>query len=116
VLSVRRHALQVSTGKETNGERFFIASQTREQTSPRQFAGQVRDHWAVENKNHWKRDALWREDRTRLRNAKAVCTLALLRGALIPLLNEPLPDRFSRTNDDISSALKMLRQPLTDSQ
>ncbi|MGK0190059.1 MAG: hypothetical protein ACI9R3_005879, partial [Verrucomicrobiales bacterium] len=41
---------------------------------------------------------------------------ALLRGALIPLLNEPLPDRFSRTNDDISSALKMLRQPLTDSQ
>lgn len=116
VLSVRRHALKVSTGKETDGERFFIASQSLGETSPREFAREVRDHWSVENKNHWKRDALWREDRTRLRNAKAVCTLALLRGALLPLLREPLPDRFSHSNDNVFSALKLLHQPLTASQ
>ena len=46
VLSVRRHSLTVSSGKETDGERFFIASQSLEDTSPREFAREVRDHWS----------------------------------------------------------------------
>lgn len=116
VLSVTRHAVQTSTGKETNGVRFFVSSESLQENKPEHFARRVRDHWAVENKNHWKRDALWKEDSTRLRNAEAVCTLAILRGALLPLLSEPLPVVFSRSNDDVRFALKLLRQPLTDSQ
>jgi len=42
----------------------------------------------VENPNHWRRDALWGEDRCRLRNKNAACALALLRTALLrPVLH-----------------------------
>jgi hypothetical protein len=37
----------------------------------------------VENPNHWRRDALWGEDRCRLRNKNPACALALRRTALL---------------------------------
>ena len=56
--------------------------------------GLIRDHWGgVENRNHWRRDALWGEDRTRSRNPNVVANLALLRSVLTRLLNHHYPDR-----------------------
>jgi hypothetical protein len=53
----------------------------------------VRGHWAgVEIRNHWRRDALWGEDRGRLRNPKALANLALLRSALLCVLPERFPE------------------------
>ena len=46
-------------------------------------AALARGQWSVENPNHWRRDALWGEDRCRLRNKNAACALALLRTALL---------------------------------
>lgn len=38
----------------------------------------IRSHWSVENKNHWWKDAVLREDDTRSRSPNLVCNLALL--------------------------------------
>ena len=46
----------------------------------------MRGHWAgCESRNHWRRDAILREDDTRSRNPGVVTNLALLRNAVIAL-------------------------------
>ncbi|MCC5023982.1 MAG: hypothetical protein J6386_14875 [Candidatus Synoicihabitans palmerolidicus] len=45
----------------------------------------IRGHWGgVEIRNHWRRDACWREDHSRTRNVNApLANLALLRSVLL---------------------------------
>ena len=47
----------------------------------------------MENRNHWRRDALWGEDETRSRDPNLVANLALVRSAVFRLLNQHFPDR-----------------------
>lgn len=55
-----------------------------------------REHWSVENKNHWRRDATrWREDRGVRRKPEDAKNLALLRGPILALLP---PKKFSSLN------------------
>ena len=57
----------------------------------------IREHWSVENLNHWKRDATyWREDRAPKRNPRGAKNLALLRNALLAVI--PF-ERFDSLND-----------------
>ena len=54
----------------------------------------IRSHWAgVENRNHWRRDAIWDEDGTRSRKPNIVGNLALLRSAAIRSIHHHYPDR-----------------------
>jgi len=70
-------------GKTTQHTRFFVASRMVEEAGAARLAAWARGQWSVENPNHWRRDALWGEDRCRLRNPNAACVLALLRTALL---------------------------------
>lgn len=45
-----------------------------------------RGHWAIENRNHWVRDAVFGEDRARSRAGAAPLVLSHVRGAVITLL------------------------------
>ena len=57
----------------------------------------IREHWSVENLNHWKRDAsYWREDRAPKRDPKGAKNLALIRNALLAVI--PF-ERFDSLND-----------------
>ncbi len=50
------------------------------------FATLIRGHWGgSEIRNHWVRDALWQEDKTRSKNWNINANLAVLRVALIGL-------------------------------
>jgi len=66
----------------------------------------------VENPNHWRRDALWGEDRCRLRNPNAACVLALLRTALLrPVLRwgwGSAPEVFEHVSARLSRGLDLL--------
>lgn len=54
----------------------------------------IRGHWAgVENRNHWRRDAIGDEDGTRSRKPNIVGNLALLRSAAMRSINHHYPDR-----------------------
>jgi predicted transposase YbfD/YdcC len=50
------------------------------------FAGLIRGHWGgCEIRNHWVRDALWGEDKTRSKNWNLNANLAIVRSSLIAL-------------------------------
>jgi hypothetical protein len=69
--------------KTTHHTRFFVTSLTAAEATAARLWALARGQWSVENPNHWRRDALWGEDRCRLRSPNAACALALLRTALL---------------------------------
>ena len=76
-------------GKETEAVRYYISSLAPSERTEEQWHQLIRGHWGgVENRNHWSRDAIWREDATRSRNPRLVGNLALLRNALLALVEE----------------------------
>ena len=63
-------------------ERFFITSHVAERA--KLTAQEVRSHWSVENKNHYRKDvSSWREDDHRHRRVNVAQNLALMRSALL---------------------------------
>ena len=79
------------TGATTTESRYYLSSVPPEHYRPEQWLGLIRGHWGgVENRNHWRRDALMGEDRSRSRNPNLLANLALIRNALLQLLSEPL--------------------------
>ena len=70
-------------GPTTHHTRYFVVSLTNAEAGDARLAALARGQWSVENPNHWRRDALWGEDRCRLRNPNAACALALLRTTLL---------------------------------
>jgi len=94
VVGIRSVRTVKSTGLTTTGWRFYLSSQEPTERTPESWLGLIRGHWGgVENRNHWRRDALWGEDKTRSRNAHLVANLALVRSALFRLLNHHYPDQ-----------------------
>jgi predicted transposase YbfD/YdcC len=94
VVGIRSMRTVKSTGLTTTEWRFYLSSQEPSERTPENWIGLIRDHWGgVENRNHWRRDALWGEDQTRSRNSHLVANLALVRSALFRLLNHHHPDR-----------------------
>lgn len=97
--------------------RYFITSLEREQRSAARLAQAIRGHWAVENKNHWKRDTcLWKEDASRPRKkASGGQVLALLRGAVLRLFDkeafESLNASFHHHSARSSAGLRLLKTP-----
>ena len=66
-------------------DRYFITSHVAERS--RLTAQEVRSHWSVENKNHYKKDvSLWREDDHRHRRVNVAQNLALMRSALLAII------------------------------
>ena len=77
------------TGTTTTESRYYLSSAPPQQHRPEQWLELIRGHWGgVEIRNHWRRDALMGEDRSRSRNANLLANLALIRNALLQLLSE----------------------------
>jgi predicted transposase YbfD/YdcC len=83
-----------NTGVTTTEWRFYLSSQEPSERTPENWIDLIRGHWGgVENRNHWRRDALWGEDKTRSNNPNLVANLALVRSAVFCLLNQHYPGR-----------------------
>ena len=81
------------TGLTTTESRFYLSSVPPDQYSPLHWLHLIRGHWGgVEIRNHWRRDALQGEDRSRSRNPNLLANLALLRSALLALLPDHFPN------------------------
>ena len=94
VVAIRSVRTVKATDVTTTEWRFYLSSQEAAERAPENWIGLIRGHWGgVENRNHWRRDALWGEDKTRSRHANLVANLALARSALFRLLNHHYPDR-----------------------
>lgn len=69
-----------------------LSSQDAHERTPEGWIELIRGHWGgIENRNHWRRDALCGEDRTRRRKPRLVANLALLRKATLRLLSRRTP-------------------------
>jgi hypothetical protein len=99
--------------------RYFLSSLEPKEREPAEWVALIRNHWGgVENRNHWRKDACWGEDRTRSRNRNIVGALALLRNALLALVVEHLdtygsmPAFFDACQHQPSFALRLIRRSL----
>jgi predicted transposase YbfD/YdcC len=92
VVVVRSRRTEKRTQKTTEESRYYVSSLDPGELTPAGWHGLIRGHWAgVENRNHWRRDALFGEDRSRSRNTRLLTNLALLRNALLRLLPRSFP-------------------------
>jgi len=94
--------------------RLFGTSHAVDAKTIAQIAKIIREHWSVENLNHWKRDATyWREDRAPQRNPRGAKNLALLRNALLAVIPfesfDSLNDAFDYYRDNRGQSLKIIK-------
>ena len=66
---------------------YGITSLSPTQASAQRLLQLVRDHWAIENRLHWRRDVTLREDHCQVRKGVAPRVLAVLNSFLLALLD-----------------------------
>jgi predicted transposase YbfD/YdcC len=63
---------------------YYLSSEAFDRRTPEEWLKLVRGHWGgVEIRNHWRKDAILLEDKTRSRNPTLVGALAMLRNVLL---------------------------------
>ncbi len=93
--------------------RWFVGSRSPEETSSPRHAEAIKAHWAVENKLHWRKDAILREDDTRCRNRNVVTNLMLLRNLALHFYvhtseEEPMTAWIDQNHWNIRGVLRFL--------
>lgn len=91
---VRSQRTIKKTGASSTESRYYLSSAQAQQYSDSQWLKLICGHWGgVEIRNHWRRDVLMGEDRSRSRNPNLLANLALIRSALLCGLAEQLEGR-----------------------
>ena len=93
--------------------RLFGTSHEYDSKTAARISKMIREHWSVENLNHWKRDATyWREDNAPKRNARGAKNLALFRNDLLAVIPfeefESLNDAFDYYRDRREKSVKLI--------
>lgn len=66
---------------------YGITSLTASQASPQRLLALIRDHWAIENRLHWRRDVTLEEDACQVRKGGAPRVLSILNSFLLALFD-----------------------------
>lgn len=91
LIVVRSQRTIKKNGASSTESRYYLSSRAAQEHTAREWLGLIRGHWGgVENRNHWRRDALMGEDGSRSRNATLLANLALIRSALLHVLSPHL--------------------------
>lgn len=118
VVAVRCQRTRKKDGHTVDETRYFVSSALPTAYEAAGWARLVRGHWGgVEIRNHWRKDALLLEDKTRSRNPNMVGALILLRNALLGLLldfagDAPMPAAVERIRRNHWLALRLIRKGL----
>lgn len=113
---VRSERTLKKSGKRSQESRYYLSSRAAGEHTAAQWLGLIRGHWGgVENRNHWRRDALLGEDRSRSRNATLLANLALIRSALLHVMaphleTKSLPQLREQLHSHPARALAILTQ------
>lgn len=82
------------TGVSSTESRYYLSSIPAQHYHPSYWLKLIRGHWGgVENRNHWRRDALMGEDCSRSRNPNLLANLALIRNVLLHALSSEISER-----------------------
>lgn len=80
-----------------------VTSLTAEQAAPALLAGLVRSHWAIENKSHWVRDVVYREDDQHAYAGTGAQVMATIRNLALGLLRLAGITQITRTLQRIAA-------------
>ena len=86
VVRIRCHVQEVRKGqvvKETDDVRFAVTSYWPEEAAAPQLLELAREHWSIENGQHYRRDRTQDEDRCPVRDTTAARNLSLFRSLAI---------------------------------
>jgi len=94
LIVVRSQRTIKKSGESSHESRYYLSSREAVVHTAGQWLGLIRGHWGgVENRNHWRRDALMGEDGSRSRNATLLANVALIRSALLQVLSSHLENQ-----------------------
>jgi predicted transposase YbfD/YdcC len=80
-----------------------VTSLTAEQAAPEMIARFIRRHWGIENKTHWVRDVVYREDHQHAYTGTGVHVMATLRNLALGLLRLAGITQITRTLERIAA-------------
>jgi len=86
VLRRTYHSVSTTTGKVRHEVTYGLTSLSREQALPEHVEWFWRQHWTIENRDHYVRDDTMGEDRGQAHKGSAAQALAALRNAVIALI------------------------------
>ena len=102
---------RTQAGKTSEEIRFFIGS--REMTA-KQYGEVIRNHWLIENGQHWSLDVSFREDHSRVQKRNGATNFALLRKIALSLLKrQPSKDSINRKRYAAALDTSFLEEILT---
>jgi hypothetical protein len=106
------------TGATSEETRYYLSSQESSERTGAAWIQLSREHWAgVEIRNHYRRDATWGEDGTRLQHGWALLNLALIRSVNLRLLavdggEDWLPAQTEQLAANPAAALTLIKAKL----
>jgi hypothetical protein len=93
-------------------DRWFVSCREPAAHPPSEYCRSIREHWGVENRLHWPKDAILREDDSKARHPKLMANVMLLRNMVIflhktgPHPDLPLPAWIENNQ---ASAMSLIR-------
>lgn len=118
IVKIVSHVTVKKTGRTSQETRYYLSSQDADERTAEGWINLSRSHWAgVEIRNHWRRDATYGEDGTRMQQPRALVNLALLRSVDLRLLAEDgsddwLPAQRERLACDVPALLRLIQTKL----
>lgn len=92
----------IGSGKSSTERRYFISSLAC--TSGERFAQLIRNHWSIENAQHWSLDMAFNEDQSRIRKDHGDQNLAVLRRIALGLLRRDRSVKVGVKNKRLKAA------------
>jgi len=90
------HLRSSQDGGQTWEDRYGISSHPPDHFSRTQWAGVIRQHWGIENRTHYPKDATLREDDTRVRERTILSNLIQLRNVVLFFFGSRSEDEVKR--------------------
>jgi predicted transposase YbfD/YdcC len=83
---IRREVFEISGTRVSKDEALMLTSRNAEKMTAADLCRHTRDHWGIENKNHYVRDTTYREDQCQAWTGEGPHALASLRNLAIGLI------------------------------
>lgn len=97
LVAIRRHRFYLSDGHEEEGFIHLVCSRDAQYASPADLLAFSRNHWSIETRVHYTRDANFHEDRCRIGNPVTAHVCATLRSLANCLLGRRADGRRQNT-------------------
>ncbi len=94
LIIVHKTTTLLAKGDQSTSRHVYLSSLPPVKGCAESFATLIRGHWGgCENRNHWVREHIFREDDTRSKNWKLNANLAVTRAGLLNLKARVLPEK-----------------------